>query len=513
MLHPDLRQPRHPVLAPRPVVWALTTLMIAALPAPAADQPTRPNVLMISVDDMNDWVNSLRSYRGVVHTPNIDRLAARGRLFSNAHCASPMCGPSRNAVLSGLNPATTGLYDNSSPLYYNYPNLVSLPRHLHDNGYHVAGVGKVFHQNAGMNDPTAWDEYPNFDYRYDYAWLPPHAPVNGIDRKQHKLYPTMDWGPLEEGSRAMHDGPAVDWSIGFLRRKHDKPFFLATGIILPHIPWFAPKKFFDLYPLDSVKLPPEKADDLDDVPAEVARRTPLDLATMRELGKLPEAIQAYLACISYVDDLVGRLVDALDKSAYRDNTIVILWSDHGFHFGEKNWFHKFTLWERSTRVPFVIAGPGVDRPGVPTARPVSLLDIYPTLIDLCRLPAKPELEGVSVAPLLKDPAYARREPALIGFRPGDFSVRTERWRYIRYKAGGEELYDHENDPNEWTNLAGDPQYRQLKEELAAWIPAKVTPPAPISTGTHTYDAMAREWKPKAPKPAALPAGGARRNRS
>jgi arylsulfatase A-like enzyme len=485
--------------APRTCIvltWSLPLLMAIVSPSSSASaDPARPNVLMISVDDMNDWVNVLGSYRGTVHTPNIDRLAARGRLFTNAHCPSPMCGPSRNAILSGLNPATTGLYDNATPLYYNHPEIVPLPRHMKDNGYHVAGIGKNFHQNAGMNDPTAWDEYPNYDYRYEYAWLPPHAPLGGVDRTRHKLYVTLDWGPLEEGSRVMHDAPAVDWSIAFLRRTHDKPFFLATGIIMPHLPWYAPQRFFDLYPLDSVQLPPEKPDDLDDVPA-VARRTSPDLATLQETGKLREVIQAYLACISYADDLLGRLIDTLDQSAYRDNTVVIFWSDHGYHWGEKDWLQKFTLWERSTRVPFVIAGPGVVQPGTPCGRAVSLLDVYPTVIDLCGLPGKPELEGVSLQRLLADPAAPRGEPVLTGFRPGDFTVRTDRWRYIRYGAGGEELYDHENDSHEWNNLAMDPQHAALKAELSEWIPETFAEPAPISARTHAYDALERAWKPK-----------------
>jgi len=473
-------------------------VMVAVAAVAASSEREHPNVLMIAIDDMNDWVNCLHSYRGVVHTPNLDRLAARGRLFMNAHSVVSLCGPSRNAVMSGLRPSTTGCYDNGTPLYYNHPEIVCLPRYFRDHGYYVAGIGKLFHQSAGMNDPTAWDEYPNFDYRYDLAWLPPQAPVNRIDHSKHKMYPTLDWGPLEEGSRAMHDSPSVDWSVAFLRCHHTKPFFLATGILMPHIPWFAPKKYFEQYPLDSIVLPPLKADDLDDIPA-VAHKAMIqqDLKTILQLHKLPEVIQAYLASISYVDALVGRLLDALAASEYSANTVIVLWSDHGFHFGEKNHFHKFTLWERATRIPFIFAGPNVAQPGATTSRPVSLLDIYPTLIDLCGLPAKSDLEGVSLMPQLKDPAAPRREPALMELHPGDFAVRTERWRYIRYRAGDEELYDHDSDPNEWFNLAGDPQYRQLKADLAKCIPAKVTPPAPISMRTHMYDAVARRWNPKA----------------
>lgn len=482
-----------------PVICGILGLITAAPISFASPEPARPNVLMISIDDLNDWVNCLHSYGGKVYTPNIDRLAARGRLFTNAHSVVSRCGPSRNATFSGLNPWTTGCYDNGTPMYYNHPDFATLPRYLRDNGYHTAGVGKLFHQTMGFNDPTAWDEYPNYDHHYGSAWLPARAPLNGLDHEKHHLGPSLDWGPLEEGSSVTYDRQTVDRSVEFLRRLHDGPFFLAAGVFLPHIPLYAPQKYFDLYPLESIVMPPVKSDDMDDIPA-VANRMTREMASILKLNKLRDEIQAYLACITYVDAQIGRLLDALEASAYHDNTVIVLWSDHGYHFGEKNQMHKFTLWERATRVPLIIAGPGVKQAGVTTTRPVSLLDLYPTLIDLCDLPAKPELDGVSLLPLLKDPASPRMDPALMSARPGDFAVRTERWRYIRYRAGEEELYDHESDPNEWTNLAADPRHRALKADLAKWIPATLAPPGRIRSQTHSYNSVSRRWIPKIKEP-------------
>jgi arylsulfatase A-like enzyme len=273
----------------------LAALFCTSLPTIARSQAvqrgptTRPNVLMICTDDMNDWVNCLRSYRGTVHTPNIDRLAARGRLFTNAHTAFPMCGPSRNAILLGMNPWRTGMYYNGHPWKPNVPDAVPMQSHFKANGYYVAGAGKIFHQGAAYNVPELWDQYLDFDR--SYQWVPESGPVSDIDRSKHKLYVTMDWGAVEETDPVMHDQRTVKWTVEQLGRAHDRPFFITAGIILPHIPWYAPQRFFDLYPLESVQLPIAPADDLDDVPA-VARRKQPDLAAIDAAGKRREAVRA-----------------------------------------------------------------------------------------------------------------------------------------------------------------------------------------------------------------------------
>lgn len=442
-----------------------------ALAAQEADSSRRPNVLMICIDDLNDFVNCMNSYPGKVHTPNIDRLAARGRLFTNAHCTASMCGPSRNSILSGKYPWTTGLYSNRDVFLKHLQPSEAMPAHFKAAGYYVAGAGKIFHQGARYNSRELWNEYHRFDT--EYVWIPEGHPINGLDRKKYKMYPTMDWGPLEPPNIAMYDDETTRYAAEFLGRKHEQPFFLAAGIVLPHIPWYAPRKFFDMYPLEDVALPPVKQNDLDDVPKAATRHIGLwrqDLPAIDKAGKRVEAVRAYLACISYVDFLVGEMLDTLDAGPNANNTIVVLWSDHGWHLGEKDWWHKFTLWERSTRVPLVIAGPEVNQPGAACSRPASLVDIYPTLIEMCGIPPRNDLDGISLVPQLKNPKAERDHPALTTYMRGDHAVRNERWRYIRYYNGEEELYDHETDPNEWTNLAGDSQYDAIKGELAAWIP-------------------------------------------
>src|SRR5688572_25842230 len=254
---------------PLPPLIIIILIGLCATEARCQEKPAvpavRPNVLMICIDDMNDWVNCLKSYRGTVHTPNIDRLASRGRLFANAHTAFPMCGPSRNAILLGMNPWRTGMYYNGHPWKPNLPDAVPLPAHFKASGYHVGGAGKIFHQGPAYNVPELWTEYENFDR--GYKWLPESGPLNGIDRTKHKLYASMDWGALEEPHPVMYDHLTVKWTIEQLNRIHDRPFFVTAGIILPHIPWYAPQRFFDMYPLEDVQRPLAPEDDLNDVPA------------------------------------------------------------------------------------------------------------------------------------------------------------------------------------------------------------------------------------------------------
>ena len=485
------------------VACALAVTACVAAPVVARAQSTpavRPNVLMICIDDLNDWVNCLGGYRGTVHTPNIDRLATRGRLFANAHTPFTMCGPARNAIMLGRSPWNTGFYVNGHPWKPNLPDAVPMQAHFKANGYHVAGAGKIYHQGPAYNVPEIWSEYHDFDRTVKF--VPDDGPFNGIDRAKHKLYPSMDWGPLEELHPSMPDHETVAWAVEFLGRKHDQPFFMTAGLFLPHIPWYAPKAFFDRYPLEGVQLPEVPSDDLDDLPdAAVAKRHQggqPDLRSIDAAGQRREAVRAYLACITYVDHMAGQILSALEASPYADNTVVVLWSDHGFHLGEKNWWHKFTLWERSTHVPFIIAGPGVEQSGTRTDRPVSLIDQYRTLIELCGLPTRDDVEGVSLVPLLRDPAAPRAEPAVTTYGHGDYAVRSERWRYIRYKDGSEELYDHDADPNEWTNLAGDARFAGVKRELGEWVPAKTAPLAKVEHRTHAYDRPTRLWTAKTP---------------
>lgn len=462
----------------------LSTASVAAAPA------ARPNVLFISVDDMNDWVGCLGGYNGV-QTPNIDRLARRGALFANAHCASPLCNPSRTALLTGQRPSTTGMYNNDQFWRPNLPDAVTLPMYYKANGYHVAGAGKVFHHTAGNNPPDQWDEFQLqvFDdpwYRRAdwHPWnrrvpAPAGHPFNGLRNFQGEF----DWGVIPAAEREYGDQKAVDFGLNFLSKTHGKPFFLAIGLWHPHIPMFAPQKYFDMYPPEKVKIPYTPAGDLDDVPKTgqewAAVRRDEHNRIVRE-GKWRDAVRAYLAAISFADAMIGRLLDGLASSAHANNTVVVFWSDNGWHLGEKDHWHKSTLWQRATHVPLIIAGPGVRQSGVPRKQAVSLLDLYPTLTDLCQLPKRKECEGRSLLPQLRD-AAAPRPPAVIDYLPGNHAVRDERYRYIRYRDGSEELYDEHADPEDWRNLAAEPQYAKIKQDLAKWIPAQAAPPKPERT--------------------------------
>jgi len=462
--------------SPRQSGWLPVALLVFGVLSPASayavETATRPNVLFLAVDDMNDWVGCLGGYAGTVHTPNIDALAARGLLFTNAHCPSPKCAPSRAAIMTGLRPSTTGLYDNGHWWFPNLPEVTTIPVHFRRAGYQVVGAGKIFHHTAGNNPPFQWDDYLRLTFRNDpwfrgaalnYPWSQPGPfprafPFSGVAGLGHE----NDWGSLPISE--------ADYAVGFLSREHMRPFFLACGLFRPHLPWYVPQMYFDQYPLEKIVLPDVLASDLDDVPAAgrvLARDRRSDLEAIRSANKWPEAVQAYLASISFADAQLGRVLEALDHSPHAKNTIVVLWSDHGWHLGEKQHWHKSTLWEEATRVPLIIHTPGA-QPGT-CDQPVSLLDLFPTLIDLCGLAPIASCDGVSLRSLLADPQAEWSRPAVIEYLRGNAAVRSARYRYIRYHDGREELYDHQTDPHEWHNVAGAPDHASTKTRLQRWI--------------------------------------------
>lgn len=446
----------------------------------------RPNVLFIAVDDMNDWVGVLGDVQ--VKTPNIDALADKGITFANAHCAAPVCNPSRVALMSGLRPSTTGVYNNGDNMNDLIPDsVIMLPQYFRQNGYHVAGGGKLFH------------DVPPHNYREDnfdeYFWWNQHGPKGAIvnerwrspysvppdpqpdPRPSNKITPitkrNFDWAALQGSEINWPDGQVVDWAEKFLAKEHQQPFFLGVGIFRPHVPWFNPSKYVEQYPLDRIEVPEVKENDLNDI-GEYGKKLALDRGSnhdkVMEFGEWEEAVQAYLASISFADASLGKVLQALENSQYKDNTIIVFWSDHGYHLGEKQHWHKFTLWERSTRVPFIIVAPQVAAPGSKSDRPVSLLDIYPTLIDLVSLPDNETLDGHNLMPLLRDPQTKWEYPAITTHEKGNHAIRTENWRYIRYQTGEEELYNHQNDPNEWNNLSMEPGYEEIIDEHKNWLP-------------------------------------------
>ncbi len=443
----------------------------------------RPNVLFISVDDLNDWVGCLGGHPQA-KTPNIDRLAKKGVLFEQTHCAAPLCSPSRTAVMTGLRPDTTGIYGNKAWFrdIPKFENWVTLPQFFRLHGYAAWGGGKLYHQPHGkFSDPIAWD------HRYSQKMGTPFPPVpkryrHGLKEKFSNpiLQRLIDWGPIEQPTQATADWKTADGAAQFLKRNHEKPFFLGCGIYLPHLPWYVPEKYFDMHPLERIELPPHKADDFEDIPPRGVRMAEKNAAIIREGGKWKEVVQACLAADSFADACVGHVLDALEKSRYRDNTIIVLWGDHGYDIGEKK-FAKSALWEQTTRTPLIIHVPEKLADKVPDSkrckRPVSLMDLYPTLIDLCGLPRRKDLDGRSLVPLIKNPHADWPYPAVVTHSPHwhgpCHAVRTERHHYIHYSDGGEELYDMTRDPNQWDNLANDPEHRVVIAELKKWLPRKM----------------------------------------
>lgn len=460
-------------------IYAFLLLSLSIFDVKGADlKVDKPNVLMISVDDMNDWVSFLNNYQSI-KTPNLDRLAAKGMAFTNAYCAAPLCNPSRTAIFTGLAPARSGVVTNSRDINgawkLRWPNLETLPLKFKNSGYRVVGGGKTYHETVPelFNPLHQWDEY--FPLEIEKFKQKPHVKRLGItDREWFTDMPShpngsWDWGPFFCDDFEMGDGKTTKWAMDFVSKDHDKPFFLALGLFHPHLPFYAPKKYFDKIPLDSVRIPEAPYWDLEDLPtgAEQFMKAGVDkgFKMVVESGELRTAIRAYLASILYVDALVGEMMTALESSQYADNTIVIFWSDHGYQFGEKERFAKRSLWQRSTRVMFTMHVPELTEADQVCSKPVSLLDIYPTLIDLCNLEAPDHpLDGISIKPQLLN-LETERNPAVITHGIGNDAVCSERYTYIKYSDGGEELYDRLEDPNQWCSLADKAKYRSLMDSL------------------------------------------------
>ena len=453
----------------------------------------KPNILFIAIDDLNDWTDMLEG-NAQARTPQMDTLASKGIVFTNAHCAAPCCGPSRSAIMSGIRPSTSGNYINKNSLTHNQilNNAVLLPEFFQQHGYYVSGAGKLFHgyhfnyevKGRGFDEyyPSKTQDLPSFEGLKFSSKLP----LGGWSR-------TADWGALRPDVTVDDhpDGKTAKWvKANLLEGQLQEPFFLGAGIFEPHLPNYAPQKYFDQFPLEDIKLPDGFLEnDLDDVPAAHAKMAHNPwLKRIREMGQWKPAIQAYLACTAMVDDLVGQIVEALEKSKYADNTIVVLWSDHGFHHGEKGRWGKYSLWERATRVNCIWVVPGVTKAGSVCCKPVNLLDIYPTLASLagCKPPAK-QLEGNDLSVLMKDPEAPWDEATVTTFGYKNYGVRSGRYRYIVYEDGSEELYDHTNDKWEWENLADNPQFAAVKKGMRKWIPVHHEPPGP------TYKPPKRQW--------------------
>jgi arylsulfatase A-like enzyme len=426
------------------------------------------NVLFIAVDDLNDWIGCLGGHPQT-ETPHLDRLARSGLVFTNAHCAAPACNPSRAALMTGISPARSGMYVNAQRWKQNklLANQATLPQHFKQNGYLALGAGKLYH--GGQEHAASWHTF--VEKTADRGPANPDRqlrPLNGIGRGTGHF----DWGPVAASDDDMNDWQIAQWAASQVAKQHDKPFFVGCGIYRPHLPWYVPAKYFDGLSAEGMQLPTVLDDDLSDIPPAGVRMAAPDGDHRRvvEAGQWQNAVRSYLASIRFADACVGQVLDALDNGPNADSTIVILWSDHGWHLGEKQHWRKFALWEEATQVVMMTRVPGVTRPGSQCDTAVSLLDIYPTLIDVCGLPPRDELDGHSLAPLLASQELDPLRCVVTTHMQGNHSVRDAHYRYIRYADGGEELYDHRTDPSEWKNVVNDAAYVEVKNRLAKQLP-------------------------------------------
>lgn len=455
-------------------LWIIAVLLNLSLHA------AKPNVLFIAIDDLNDWIGVLGGHPQA-RTPNLDRLAKRGVLFTRAYCSAPSCNPSRASLMTGILPSTSGVYHNPQPWRKAMPEAVTLPQHFTRHGYWSAGAGKIYH--GKYPDPASWQTYfPDQKKNKPVDPLPGKRPANSIPNTSH-----FDWGPLSEPAKAMGDYKVADWIIDQLSKKQDKPFFLACGIYRPHLPWYVPQKYFDLFDEEGITLPKVQENDLVDIPKPGLRfaKPQGDHAKVTKHRQWKKAVHGYLASIAFADEQVGRVLDALQQSPHAKNTIIVLWTDHGWHLGEKQHWRKFALWEDATRTPLMFVVPeGISkslprgtRAGTRVETPVGLIDLYPTLVNLCGLGKNKALEGQSLVPLLEDANAKWERPALTTHGRNNHALRTSQWRYIRYADGSEEIYDHNVDPNEWINLALKNESKAIIKKLSKWLPSQNANPA------------------------------------
>ena len=441
----------------------LTALMIA-LVGTASVAETKPNVLLIAIDDLNDWIGCMGGHPQA-QTPNMDRLAARGVLFNNAHCQSPVCNPSRASMMTSLYPSTSGIYFldpdlSESPVA---TKNALLPKRFQNEGYHVTGAGKLFHGNQNRK------YLPNYAGEFGAVGPYPKKKISAFPG-----HPLWDWGVFPNNDERMPDHKIAAWGVEQLARQYDQPLFLATGFFRPHVPQYAPQKWFDMYPMETLQLPKVVANDLKDLSEYGINITRLKhvaptMEWVEENDEWKPLVQSYLACVSFVDHQVGKMLDALDNSPYRDNTYIVLYTDHGSHLGEKERFAKRSLWEDGTRTPMIIAGPGIAE-GKVCSKPAQLLDIYPTLLELTGLNADPKHEGNSLVPLLKNPQADWPHMARTSFGPGNYSIVSEDYRYICYNDGSEEFYDRTKDTHEWNNVITNPEYAPMVKAHRAQVP-------------------------------------------
>ncbi len=475
--------------------WPVTRRQVQTTWTSVSAPLKRPNVLLISIDDQNDWLGCLQGHP-LARTPHLDALAKQGTLFLNAHCQAPLCNPSRTSVLLGLRPTTMGIYG-LEPWFRQVPewrDRITLPQHFALHGYQTLGAGKIFHLGTGEMVVDRSTIRRSVDDSFDIPEFQVHGPSPGIGmRPPTKLipptpmgnHPLMDWGSFPHRDEDKGDYQVASWAIEQIQQANpEQPFFLAAGFFLPHVPCYVPQTWTDQYPDNDTVLPIVNFSDRDDTPRfswYLHWYLPEPrLAWLQQQNQWRNLARSYLASSSFIDAQVGRVLHALRANGLDKNTIVVVWSDHGFHLGEKSITGKNSLWEDGTRVPLIFAGPGIQG-GQRCVQPAELLDIYPTLLELCDLPPRDDLDGISLGPQLADANTIRIRPALTTHNPGNHSVRSQTHRYIHYADGSEELYAHDTDPHEWYNLLSSAEgtpvpIAPIVAEHRRWLPSDEHPP-------------------------------------
>ncbi len=453
------------------------TLLLVAFSAPVHSAPSKPNVLFLICDDLNCDLGAYGHPQ--VRSPNIDRLAARGRLFERAYCQYPLCGPSRASFMTGLYPDQNLVKRNAIYIREHAPDVKTMSQMFRDNGYFATRIGKIYHYNVPKHIGTSGHDDP---YSWNDTFNPRGRDVDDED-KIFSLRPgsfggTLSWLAADGTDAEQTDGIAAAEAIRRLKKhaKDKSPFYMAVGLFRPHTPYVAPKKYFDLYPLDSIKVPTEPEGYLETLPepARKSIRRKKDQVNLKdELAR--QAIQAYYASITFADAQIGLILDALEATGLAKDTVVLFTSDHGYHMGEHGHWQKTTLFENAARVPLIIAGPGVKAPGKRSTAPAEMVDFYPTLAELCGLKAPSYISGVSLVPALKNPQAKPRQAALTHYANG-YSLRTERWRYTEWGENGKEgneLYDCKTDPAEMNNLAGKAEHADRVAQLSKQLRQRV----------------------------------------
>lgn len=459
----------------------ITLLAIFLSARPCSGQSAKPNILFIAVDDLNDWT-TLFSPSNPIKTPHITALAQKGAFFTRAYAASPACNPSRASVLTGTRPHQTGIYGNKSDWRKALPDRETLQQFLMRRGYYSAGAGKIFHHHwdGAFHDTASFDDFLPMPDQYPDAPMPKHK-RNGLEEYGSK---NTDWGQWPASEKDAVDYKTASYAVNFLAHQQQAPFILSVGIFRPHMPFFAPEPYRRPYQEQPVVMPATKTNDWNDLPrGATTMLNPnrwfwegMQQALLKDSSAWRELVRSYQAAASFADAQIGRVLEALSKSAYAKNTIIILWSDHGYHLGEKQHLEKFALWEKTTHVPMIIVAPGVTQPGMQIPNPVDLTTIYPTLLELCGFAREAkQSDGLSLVPLLRGQPQSL-PPALMTYMKGNHALRTERWRLIHYADQTEELYDHFSDPSEWYNLAKDPRYIDVLKELRSYLPTRNAEP-------------------------------------